>query len=193
MSAVELAQTLHSVSSKSCSPPKVFGIFLTHFWRISDAFWNVPLFPIEQDPFWRIFDAFLTHFWRILVIADAFSENTFWTMPIHPPCRTPGCSYTPIAALSAVSSVSQGCRSYMPPQTALSHPIPDPPCSHLRGVSQVVWTSKTQSHSTGGAATLASVALHFDAKPAVMSFLVWDSCQMNMESVMAMRVELWFV
>ena len=31
-----------------------------------------------------------------------------------PPCRTPGCSYTPVAALSAVSRVSQGCRSYTP-------------------------------------------------------------------------------
>ena len=33
-----------------------------HFRRILDAVWNVPLFPIRQDPFWRIFDAFLTHF-----------------------------------------------------------------------------------------------------------------------------------
>ena len=31
----------------------------------------------------RIFDAILTHFWRILAIADAFSENTFWTIPIY--------------------------------------------------------------------------------------------------------------
>ena len=44
-----------------------------HFCRILDTFfdslltrfWNVPLFPIKQDPFWRIFDACLTHFWRI--------------------------------------------------------------------------------------------------------------------------------
>ena len=57
----------------------------------------------------------------------------------HPPCRAPGCSHTPVAALSAVSSVSQGCRggvagvsqgcrSYTPPPPrALSHPIPDTP------------------------------------------------------------------
>ena len=29
-----------------------------YFWRISDAFWNIPLFPIKQD-------VFLTHFWRM--------------------------------------------------------------------------------------------------------------------------------
>ena len=34
--------------------PRIFDAFLTQFWRISDAFWNVPLFPIKQDPFWRI-------------------------------------------------------------------------------------------------------------------------------------------
>ena len=44
------------------SVPRIFDAFLTQFWRISDAFWNVPLFPIKQD-------AFLTHFWRI---SDAF-------------------------------------------------------------------------------------------------------------------------
>ena len=41
--------------------PRIFDAFLTQFWRMSDAFWNVPLFPIKQDPFWRISDAFLTH------------------------------------------------------------------------------------------------------------------------------------
>ena len=46
---------------------------LTDFWRILD----VPLFPVKQD-------SFLTHFWRILAIADAFSENTFWTIPTWP-------------------------------------------------------------------------------------------------------------
>ena len=59
---------------KGVLPQKGVPRILTHFWRISDAFWNVPLFPIKQDPFWRISDAFLTH-------ADAFSENTFWTIP----------------------------------------------------------------------------------------------------------------
>ena len=34
--------------------PRIFDAFLTQFWRITDAFWNVPLFPIN-------FDAFLTH------------------------------------------------------------------------------------------------------------------------------------
>ena len=32
-----------------------------HFWRNFDAFWNVPLFQIKQNPFWRISDAFLMH------------------------------------------------------------------------------------------------------------------------------------
>ena len=41
--------------------PRIFDAFVKQIWRISDAFWNVPLFPIKQDPFWRIFDAFLTH------------------------------------------------------------------------------------------------------------------------------------
>ena len=63
-----------SVSSKRCSPPKVFRAFLTLLWRISDAFWTF-LFSQENKTH---FDAFLTHFWRI---ADAFSENTFWMIP----------------------------------------------------------------------------------------------------------------
>ena len=45
--------------------PSIFDAFLTQTWRVSDAFWNVPLFPIKQDPIWRISDAFLTHFWRM--------------------------------------------------------------------------------------------------------------------------------
>ena len=80
---------LISVSSKRCSPPKVFRAFLTHFWRNFDGFlthFGRSSFPNKTRPilthFWRIFDAFLTHFWRILAIADAFSENTFWTIPI---------------------------------------------------------------------------------------------------------------
>ena len=76
-----------SVSSIRCSPPKVFRGFLTHFWRNFDAFltyFRRSSFPKKQDPFWRIFDAFLSHFWRILAIADAFSENTFWTIPTFP-------------------------------------------------------------------------------------------------------------
>ena len=62
--------------------------FLTHFWRNFDAFlthFGRSSFPNKTRPilthFWCIFDAFLTHFWRILAIADAFSENTFWTIP----------------------------------------------------------------------------------------------------------------
>ena len=35
----------------------MFCAYVTHFRR----FWNVPLFPIKEDPFWRILDAFLTH------------------------------------------------------------------------------------------------------------------------------------
>ena len=42
-----------------------------------------------------------------------------------PPGPSPGCSYTPVAALSAVSSASQGCVSQL--QIALSHRIPDTP------------------------------------------------------------------
>ena len=48
-------------------------------------------------------------------------EHPFWHLlqvsgtDATPPCRTTGCSYAPVAALSAVSSVSQGCRSYTPP------------------------------------------------------------------------------
>ena len=45
--------------------PRVFDAFSTQFRRISDAFWNVPLFPNKTGPilthFWRISDAFLTH------------------------------------------------------------------------------------------------------------------------------------
>ena len=33
-----------------------------------------------------------------------------------PPCRAPGCSYTPAAALSTISSVLQRCRNYIPPK-----------------------------------------------------------------------------
>ena len=47
----------------------MFDAILTDFWRILD----VPLFPIKQDPFWRISDAFLTHFWRI--------SDAFWLLP----------------------------------------------------------------------------------------------------------------
>ena len=50
-----------------------------------------------------------------LILSDA-------DVPCRTPCRTPGCSYTPVAALSAVSNVLQR----RPPQRALSHPIPDP-------------------------------------------------------------------
>ena len=60
--------------------PRIFDAFLTQFWRISDAFWSVPLFPIKQDPFWRISDAFLTHFWRI--------SDAFWLLPTPFP-KTP--------------------------------------------------------------------------------------------------------
>ena len=76
-----------SVSSKRCSPPKVFRTF----WRIFDSFLTHSgtfLFsPQKKDTFWLHFwRFFLTHFWRIvnpidLVIDDTFSENTFWTIP----------------------------------------------------------------------------------------------------------------
>ena len=88
---------LLSVSSKRCSPPKVFRAFLT-FWRNFDGFlthFGRSSFPNKTRPilthFWRIFDAFLKHFWRILAIADAFSENTFWTIPptAKEPCKNP--------------------------------------------------------------------------------------------------------
>ena len=84
-----------SVLSKRCSAPKVFRAFLTHFWRNFVAFlthFGRSSFPNKTRPilthFWRIFDALLTHFWRILAIADAFSENTFWTISTKNP-RTP--------------------------------------------------------------------------------------------------------
>ena len=55
--------------------------FLTQFWRNFDGFlthFGRSSFPNKTRPilthFWRISDAFLT-------IADAFSENTFWTIP----------------------------------------------------------------------------------------------------------------
>ena len=61
---------LISVSLKRCSPPKVFGAFLKHFWRIFGWFLtthfgtDVPLFPTKTRPIlahvWRILDAFLT-------------------------------------------------------------------------------------------------------------------------------------
>ena len=53
-------------------------------------------------------------------------------------------SYTPVAALSTISRVSQGCRSYTPPKGPVA-PHPGPPCR----VSQVVWTSETPSRSRG--------------------------------------------
>ena len=66
---------------KGVLPQSIFGAFLTHFWRI----WERSLCPNKTRPIlthlWRIFDVFLTHFWRILAIADAFSKNTFWTIP----------------------------------------------------------------------------------------------------------------
>ena len=77
------ASVASSVSSKRCSPPKVFRTFLTQFWRISDAFWNVPLFPIKQDPFWRIFDAFLTHscYCRRLFRKHLLDDTDAWLSP----------------------------------------------------------------------------------------------------------------
>ena len=67
-----------SVSSKRCSPPKVFRAFLTHFWRnFGTHFWRI----LERSSFPTKTRPILTHFWRISDIADAFSENTFWTIP----------------------------------------------------------------------------------------------------------------
>ena len=83
----------NSVSSKRCSHPKVFRALLTQFWRVSDAFWNVPLFPTKQDPFWRIFDAFLMHscycrrlFWKHLLddtdkLEPPFGNHRLQTLP----------------------------------------------------------------------------------------------------------------
>ena len=83
---------------------RIFDAILTDFWRILD----VPLVPIKQDPFWRHFwcisDAFLTHFWRILAIADAFSENTFWTMP--------NLWHIPLAAALQLSTNSRGTTNF---------------------------------------------------------------------------------
>ena len=51
------------------------------------------------------------------------------TLPIGPIPET----YTAVAALSAISSVLQACRSYPPPppENALSRPIPGPPAVAL--------------------------------------------------------------
>ena len=70
-----------------------------------------------------------------------------------PPCRAPGCSYTPVAALSAVLRVLQGCRRYTPTP---NHPGPP------YRVSRVVSISETLSPSRGVAAIRAGGALHFD-------------------------------
>ena len=73
---------------KGVLPQRCFRAFLTHFWRNFDAFLTHFIrssFPNRRmthfDAFWRISDAFLTHFWRFLLLATAFSENTFWTIP----------------------------------------------------------------------------------------------------------------
>ena len=50
-----------------------------------------------------------------------------WHRRYTPPCRAPGCSYTPVAALSAVLSVSQGCRSHPHPPKGPVAPHPEPP------------------------------------------------------------------
>ena len=96
-----------------------------------------------------------------LLTQDRTSSRNSVAKTLHPttPCRAPRCSYTPVVALSAVSSVSQGCRSYIPPppppQRARSHPIPHRGC---------FGALKPCCAPRGGAATLASVALHFDMK-----------------------------
>ena len=76
-----------------------------------------------------------------------------------PPVALQSVATPPVAALSAVSRVSQGCRSYTPPKTPAA-PHPGPPCR----VSQVVWTSETCRAPGGVAAIRAGVALHFDTK-----------------------------
>ena len=86
------------------------------------------------------------------------------------PCRAPVCSYTPVAALSALSSVWQGCRSYPPKGPVAPHPG-NLPCL-LRGEGCSTTTCKgcrgyfgpprPCRAPGGGAATLASAALHFD-------------------------------
>ena len=51
---------------------------------------------------------------------------------VHP-CRAPVCSYTPVAALAAVSSVAGVSKLHPPPpQSVLSHPIPDFPVGCCR-------------------------------------------------------------
>ena len=49
-----------------------------------------------------------------------------WRRRDTPPCRAPGCSYTPVAALSTASNVSQGRRSYTPLKGPVA-PHPGPP------------------------------------------------------------------
>ena len=52
--------------------------------------------------------------WKKCLICVWNCVWTKWRRCYTPPCRAPGCSYTPVAALSAVSRVSKGCRSYTP-------------------------------------------------------------------------------
>ena len=78
-----------------------------------------------------------------------------WRRRYTPPCRSPGCS-TVVEALSAVSSVSQECCSYTTPKGPVA-PHPGTPCRASR-------PPKPCRAPRGGAATLASVALHFDTE-----------------------------
>ena len=73
-------------------------------------------------------------------------------------------SYTPVAALSAVCSVLQGRRSHTPHQRALSHPILHPCSNSLGTVAGILDLRNPVALPEGGAATLASVALHFQTK-----------------------------
>ena len=61
-----------------------------------------------------------------------------------PPCRPPRSSYTPVTALSTVSSVA-GAVAATPSLKGPVAPHPGPPWR----VSRVVWTSETLSRSRG--------------------------------------------
>ena len=102
--------------------------------------------------FWcfSLFVIFLSFFWRPKSVVFWCSK---WRKRYNPPpCRAPGCNPRRGSFRSfecAATPPAGPCRT--PSRT---------PCS----MSQAVWTSETLSRSRGGAATLASVALHFDTK-----------------------------
>ena len=76
-----------------------------------------------------------------------------------PPVALQGVATPPSRILPQFRVCRRGVAATPPPKGPVA-PHPGPPCR----VPRVVWTSEALSRSRGGAATLASVALHFDTK-----------------------------